>query len=786
MNFAKIRFRKKSVILTWLLSYLVVLILPIAMNVAVYDQTERTLKNQIKRGNDSLLFQMQESVDSEIASVRQLVSQIYANVKVQNLFYSNKLNRGDYRYDLYEIIHDLGSLRSAYTSFEEFYIYWAPGDRVIMPTLYKASEEAYEDLYAGGSLSREEWKRRVSGINQRQFILTSRRTDEGKMRYYATYISSFPVGSNDQPVGSIAVMLNNDQLLRTISSIPLFNSGDVFIMNERNEVMVSNVPDEKDLSALGPFPDSHGEKSVAYRGKPSTVYYVKSHNSELTYATIVPDQIVWKESQYVRNLTYFSIVISLVGGALLTWLFLRRNYLPLSQLIQTFSRRIGGLSAKEVNEFSYLEQMLAKTLDEKEQASLRVKQQTHQLGGNFIARLMKGRIQASIPDEEALKAFQLDFETDDFCVLLLYLEESQPFYERIGSLQVEDPAKLLDFVVTNVVEETLNRSQRGYMAEVGDMMACLINLRAGDEERSLRDIGDAAREARDFLLQQYQIGITTAVSGVHSTLTSIPEAYKESLDVMEYKWVMGREGHLSYPEMRTEQGNPTQYGYYYPLQVEQQLMTVVKSGNIDAARQLLNEIIDRNLSQPAMAGEQIRCLLFDLTGTLMKTIQELGETNVDFQSVVHRSFDRLSDLKTIKEINQEMLAMLERVCAYTADRQSEITRKWKNAEQDGFIRSIVRYIEDHYQDVNLNITMIGEAFDMKPTYLSKLFKDHTGEGLLDKISQTRIERAKILLREERMVLQEVMEQCGFNDLNTFSRSFKKWVGVTPGQYRKME
>ncbi|WP_438447300.1 AraC family transcriptional regulator [Gorillibacterium sp. sgz5001074] len=781
----KIRFRRRSVAMTWLLSYILVLFVPIAINLAVYWQTEKTVENQIKRGNDTLLLQMQEAVDNEVSGIRRLVSQIYANEKVQNLFYSNKANRGDYRFDLYEILQDLKGIRSAYSMYEEFYIYWSDGGRVIMPTVYKPADEAYADLYQGGNLSFTQWLGKVNSINRREFILTSRRTEEGALREYATYISSFPADSNDQPAGSIVIMLNAEQLLKIIGNVRLFNSGSVFIINERNEVLTSTLKDEKDLSPLGPLPDSQGNKAVVYRGEPSHIYYVKSTNSELTYATIVPDRVVWKESQYVRKLTYSSIAFSLTGGILLTYVFLRRNYQPLGRLIQTFSQKVNGVAYKEANEFAYIEEVLAKTLDEKDQASLRMKQQTNQLRGNFISRLLKGRIEASIPQEEARAAFQLHFESEEFCVLLLYLEENEAFFERIGGLPVPDRLKLLEFIVTNVVEEVLNRSHHGYMAEVDDMMACLINLAPGPKDRALADIRAAAEEAVQFLKRQYAIGVTVALSGVHTATSGIPEAYKESLDVMEYKLVMGRRDIMAYGEMQKEQADPVQSGYYYPLQVEQHLMNVVKAGDLVAAQGILNDILSRNMNEAALTVEQMKCLMFDLISTLMKTVQELGETNAEFLQQVHRAFERLTGMKTVKEMHHEMLSMLEEVCAYTAARQESMKRKWKSEEQDGFIRSVAHYIEDHYRDVNLNITMIGEAFGMKPTYLSKLFKDHTGEGLLDTINKMRIHKAKQLLKEEKLTVAEVMGLCGFNDLNTFSRSFKKWEGVTPGQYKNI-
>jgi AraC-like DNA-binding protein len=98
---------------------------------------------------------------------------------------------------------------------------------------------------------------------------------------------------------------------------------------------------------------------------------------------------------------------------------------------------------------------------------------------------------------------------------------------------------------------------------------------------------------------------------------------------------------------------------------------------------------------------------------------------------------------------------------------------------------VQHYVEAHCVDPNLNVSMIGETFQMKATYLSKLFKDVTGEGLLDYISRIRIERAKLLLRSEHATLEEAAKHCGFHSLNTFIRTFKKVEGITPGQYKRM-
>lgn len=134
-------------------------------------------------------------------------------------------------------------------------------------------------------------------------------------------------------------------------------------------------------------------------------------------------------------------------------------------------------------------------------------------------------------------------------------------------------------------------------------------------------------------------------------------------------------------------------------------------------------------------------------------------------------------------MHQQLLVMLEEVCRLTAAKLEANKLKLKDDGLGEFLQKIIKFVKENYADANLNISMIGDSFQMKPTYVSKLFKDHSGEGLLDYINKIRIEKAKTLLREGNIPLQEVANLSGFNDLNTFMRLFKKFEGITPGQYK---
>ena len=68
-------------------------------------------------------------------------------------------------------------------------------------------------------------------------------------------------------------------------------------------------------------------------------------------------------------------------------------------------------------------------------------------------------------------------------------------------------------------------------------------------------------------------------------------------------------------------------------------------------------------------------------------------------------------------------------------------------------------------------------------HLSKLINRHTGQSFFDLLGKMRIERALPLLADPSMRIHAIAEQVGYSDVAHFSKTFKKIVGKTPGEYR---
>lgn len=99
------------------------------------------------------------------------------------------------------------------------------------------------------------------------------------------------------------------------------------------------------------------------------------------------------------------------------------------------------------------------------------------------------------------------------------------------------------------------------------------------------------------------------------------------------------------------------------------------------------------------------------------------------------------------------------------------------------IQEAVRYIRHHYAE-DISVANIAEHIGMSPSWLTKRFRQECGENILGYLLSVRVERAKALLTETDMLIQEIACAVGFDTSRYFSSVFGRAVGMTPKAYRE--
>lgn len=98
------------------------------------------------------------------------------------------------------------------------------------------------------------------------------------------------------------------------------------------------------------------------------------------------------------------------------------------------------------------------------------------------------------------------------------------------------------------------------------------------------------------------------------------------------------------------------------------------------------------------------------------------------------------------------------------------------------IHFVKRYVREHLNQ-DLSLSQISVVTGYNPTYLSRLFKEQTGETLNRYISRKRMEYIARLMQDPQISMQQIMDAAGFSTRSYFNQFVKKETGLTPKQYR---
>ncbi|RED55711.1 response regulator transcription factor [Cohnella lupini] len=127
-----------------------------------------------------------------------------------------------------------------------------------------------------------------------------------------------------------------------------------------------------------------------------------------------------------------------------------------------------------------------------------------------------------------------------------------------------------------------------------------------------------------------------------------------------------------------------------------------------------------------------------------------------------------------------ILAYVEYFCEElrTAAGERDVDRNQNVTDRIG------RIIAERYH-LPLTVEEIAKEVYLSPNYIRTIFKEKTGETILDHLTKIRINRAADLLKDKSLKVREVAHAVGYENVSYFCSIFQKHRGSTPNEFRKI-
>jgi len=135
----------------------------------------------------------------------------------------------------------------------------------------------------------------------------------------------------------------------------------------------------------------------------------------------------------------------------------------------------------------------------------------------------------------------------------------------------------------------------------------------------------------------------------------------------------------------------------------------------------------------------------------------------------------LSKTSTLEQLREQAFKIL---CDALAFRDSQRSGQYKT-----LVRLAKDYMEQHFVDPELSLNEVASRVNLSASHFSTVFSQETGQTFKECLTETRIRKAKELLRTTPLRSADIAYQVGYNDPHYFSSVFKKNTGLSPIEFR---
>lgn len=215
---------------------------------------------------------------------------------------------------------------------------------------------------------------------------------------------------------------------------------------------------------------------------------------------------------------------------------------------------------------------------------------------------------------------------------------------------------------------------------------------------------------------------------------------------------------------------------YLPHAGADALRRSVKALDEAFCRDVINETLDRAEN----AGAFVACAI-SINDTLIEAFNSYADTTVVENSKYLRLAKNMppmvEKLDTLEQIRREVLRWAGDCIQILQSRALE--------KEDQAIYGAKQYISAHYT-APLHLEDVARQVNLTPSYFCMKFRQATGQNFVEYVTALRLERAKDLLRHSSRKIHEIAEAVGFTDTRHFSRTFRRYCGILPTQYRTQQ
>lgn len=366
-----------------------------------------------------------------------------------------------------------------------------------------------------------------------------------------------------------------------------------------------------------------------------------------------------------------------------------------------------------------------------------------------------------------LNIYHYNLSKQKYIVSLLTIDR---YFSLLNNNMFNKDTELIQFAVLNVVEEVLKKYDIGEVFPKSENNYVIIfnynpNLMYSIDTK----IAAVSKEIQSCIKEVIKTTCTIYIGSQLGSMHEIKYAYEDIIKLKNNRFYMQDGCILSYSKREARFAN---IDFHYANDLLKEFEHHLDNRNLELLMQLEYVFFEKVKKENILAAD-VKMVIERLVNSLNKYI----EKNVSmYQHVLPDSYAKqLLLLDNVYELNETFHSFLKN--------SVEVLNKNAAYTCTPEMKKILNYISENLQE-EISLDTIAAFVNMNSSYFSRYFKSKTGGNFIDFLTGMRIDKAKELLAETDLSIEEISMMVGHVNKAYFTKVFKKVTGYNPGEFRK--
>lgn len=738
------RNKNRNTFLSFLISYILVTMIPLCICFGFFYSraSDDIVNHSLSKSMSDSQYAMRK-VDEQLDFIYDIPYALFKDDKITNLaFDNNAVIR-------LKAVNAMNQLRQNYSFINEMSIYLRETQYFIFSKYNALSinnmlkyQGHYGIYYKDWAI--DEMQHTLDKINGKlvrpaESVILNGITHDGII----TFIETLPQ-NNTFAYATVMIMVSGEKI---DALIPNLDENDIFMLydNEGNLIYsIGSYANEIAPTVFKRLSSTEGAEVYNFNKSEYVMSWAKSVDHGWSCASLTLLEPILENLKSMRSTAFIIAISSALIASLLITMFMRVNYKPLENIVLAVDK-IVSLRSKTSSYSHY--QKIQQAIDLLDlnnfQLNKNIDEMRPMLREQVIRDLLTNQEPCDI-DNLLRKAMLagIDAQMPMYQALLISVPDKQILNSLFSLLDGHNiPGIQCVLSGTDYISVVLG-GEKEALAE-----KCIICI-----DRFERDSGS---------------NIYIGAGNVVNNIIMFKESYANAYVALDYARIHAIiNSVVNYEELPES----TFRSHTYSMQIIQSLSFSISQNNVSSVEMFITQItsaIRLHVASPFF----IRSLYYSAASLLLNSLSSFDDEKVKSLSM-RVNFSLYSA--------DEMASILQKLfCLY-----KDFTLQFLKQSKNDHMSDILTFIDSRVESRKLSLSDVADEFGMSASYFSRQFKQETGRNFKGYVDALRLEHAKMLLKTTDMLISDIACKIGYDNSYSFTRLFKKNIGITPTEYRE--